>query len=144
MSTVPVNNQAAFWAATTTFKLSGVTYNSIADIKLKWGYKIHEEVVTGTNIPYLGTGVFHGEVDLTALGSSDNRFENAISVSSGIVTTFGMTWRETDTQGLTLSGARTWTISGKFTEYEKTAQKDQVVTYKLKAILSNEPTVVQS
>lgn len=141
---VPVNNQAVFWAATTTYKLSGQTFAAIADITLKWGYKIHEEVVTGTNIPYLGTGVFHGEADIVSLGSSDSRWDAAISVTSGVVPTFGMTWRETDTQGLTLSGARTWTISGKFTEYEKKTQKDQVVTYKLKAIMSNEPSVVQS
>lgn len=141
---VPVNRQAATWAANTTFVLSGVTYNAIADITLKWGYKIHEEVVTGTNTPYLGTGVFHGEADIVSLGSSDSRFDQAVSISSGVAPTFGMTWRETDTQGLTLSGVRTWTISGKFTEYEKKAQKDQVVTYKLKAILSNEPVVNQS
>ena len=144
MPTVPVNNQAVTWAANTTFVLSGVTYAAIADITLKWGYKIHEEVTTGTNTPYLGTGVFHGEADITALGSSDSRFDNAITVASGVVPTFGMTWRETDTQGLTLSGARTWTVSGKFESYEKKTQKDQVVMYKLKAIMSNEPTVSQS
>ena len=144
MSSVPTNNQAVFWAAITTFKLSGVTYPAIADITLKWGYKIHEEVTTGTNTPYLGTGVFHGEADIVSLGSSDSRFENAITIASGIVPTFGMTWQERDTQGLTLSGQRTWTISGKFTEYEKKTQKDQVVTYKLKCVMSNEPTVVQS
>ena len=117
---------------------------AIASIDGKWGYKIHEEVVTGTNLPYLGTGVFHGEVTVETLGSSDSRWEQAISVASGVAPTFGMTFRETDTQGLTLSGARTWTMSGKFTEYTKKTSKDQVVMYTLKGILATEPTVAQS
>ena len=144
MSSVPTNAQATFFGAQTTYKLSGVTYNAISDITLKWGYKIHEEIVTGQSLPYLGTGAFHGEADIVSLGSSDNRFEQAISIGSGIVPTFGMTWQARDAQGLTLSGQRTWTISGKFTEYEIKEQKDQVVTYKLKAILATEPTVSQS
>jgi len=100
--------------------------------------------VTGTNTPYLGTGVFHGEGDLETLGSTDSRFENAISVTSGVVPTFGATWKESNTAGLGASGNRTWTVSGKFTQYEKSNQKDQVVRYKLKMIMATEPTVVNS
>ena len=128
----------------TAFTISGATYAAVSNIDMKWGYKIHEEATTGTSFPYLGTGVFHGEADITALGSTDNLFDAAVQQTSGIAPTFGMTWQERDTQGLTLSGQRTWTISGKFMEYEKKTQKDQVVTYKIKAIMSNEPTVTQS
>ena len=141
---VPASASRIFWAANTTFVLSGVTQAAVANIDLKWGYKIYEEATTGTNLPYLGTGVFHGEAMIEALGSADSRFDNAVSISSGIAPTFGITWRETDTEGLTLSGARTWTMSGKFTEYSKKATKDQVVMYSLKAILALEPTVTQS
>lgn len=141
---VPVNRQAVAWAANTTLTISGVTYAAVGTVDAKWGYKIHEEVVTGTNNPYLGTGVFHGDCSFETLGSSDSRWETAISVSSGVAPTFGMTWRETDTQGLTLSGARTWTMSGKFTEYTKKVSKDGAVMYTLKGILALEPTVVQS
>ena len=144
MTTVPSDRTRAFWAAQTTFTLSGVTYASIANIDLKWGYKIHEEVVTGTSLPYLGTGVFHGEVSVEALGSDDSRWENAIGITSGIAATFGMTWRELNTSNLGTSGARTWTVSGKFEQYTKKTQKDQSVFYTLKAILATEPTVVNS
>lgn len=141
---VPSSANRVFWAAQTTYTLSGQTFSAIADIALKWGYKIHEEATTGVSLPYLGTGVFHGEANIDALGSNDNRFESAVSVSSGVAPTFGMTWRELDTTGTGASGARTWTLSGKFTEFEIKTQKDQVITYKLKAILGTEPTVVNS
>ena len=88
--------------------------------------------------------MFHGEVDFETLGSSDSRWESMIAITSGIVPTFGMTWQERDTEGIGSSGNRTWTVSGKSTEYEKRTSKDGPVMYKLKIILATEPTVVQS
>jgi len=112
---------------------------AVSNIDMKWGYKIHEDAVTGTTIPYLGTGVFHGEATIESLGSSDSRWSQAITAVSGIVPTFGMTWKEQDTSaGMT---GRTWTMSGKFTEHTKKATKDAAVMYTLKAILALEPTV---
>jgi len=143
MAISPPDRTQTFWAAQTTITISGVTYAAIADITVKWGYKIHEEVVTGTNNPYLGTGVFHGEVTLDGIGSPDNRWENLIAITSGVVSTYGFTWRESDTTA-TLSGARTWTASGKFTDFEHKFTKDGAVMFKTKGILGLAPTVSQS
>ena len=140
MSTIPSAAARVFWGVQTVLTISGATYAAVSKVATKWGYKIHEELVTGQNAPYLGTGGFHGEIDLDSLGSSDSRWENAVSTTSGIVTTLGLTWKEQDTQG-TIS-ARTWTASGKFTEYQKDVSKDGVVNYKLKMILAAEPVVV--
>ena len=123
--------------------ISGVTYKAISDGRARWGYKIHEEVVTGTNNPYLGTGVFHGEVDFKGIGAPTDRWDTIVAITSGVATTFGMTARFGDTTG-NLSGARTWTYSGKFTEYEQSWAKDGAVMFSVKAILALAPTVVQS
>ena len=142
---VPTASNRVFWAAQTVLVFSGSqTQAAVGDVRLRWGFRIHEEPVTGSNLPYLGTGVFHGEADFETLGSSDSRWENMIAITSGIVPTFGQTWQERDTEGIGASGNRTWTISGKFTEYEKRVSKDGAVMYKLKAILATAPTVVQS
>ena len=144
MSTPTASNRV-FWAAQTVLVFSGSqTQAAVGDVRLRWGYAIKEELVTGSNDPYLGTGGFHGEADFETLGSSDSRWENMIAITSGIVPTFGQTWQERDTEGIGASGNRTWTISGKFTEYEKRTSKDGAVMYKLKAILATAPTVVQS
>lgn len=144
-ATIPTSNSRIFWAAQTVLIFSGTqTQAAVGDVRLRWGYRIHEELTTGTNLPYLGTGGFHGEADFETLGSSDSRWEGMVAIVSGIVPTFGQTWQERDTEGIGASGNRTWTISGKCTEYEKRTSKDGVVLYKLKIILSNEPTVTQS
>ena len=140
---VPTAANRVFWGVNTTYTLSGVTYVSVSNIRFRWGYAVHEELVTGTTDPYLGTGGFHGEIDVEGLGASDMRWEDAASVVSGVLPTFGMTWREGDTQGI-ISGNRTWTASGKFSNYEKVSERDNVVRYSLRGILALEPTVVQS
>jgi hypothetical protein len=139
LATIPSTNARTFWSVNTTIIISGATYASVANLRVKYGYKIHEEAVTGTNVPYVGTGVFHGEIDAELLGSSDSQVWNAISITSGIVTTLGMTWQEQDTQA-TMS-ARKWTASGKFMEYEKIWDRDKVVMYRLRGILVQEPIV---
>ena len=136
---VPSAANRVFWGVNTIYALSGVTHAAVSNIQYTWGYRIHEEATTGISTPYLGTGVFHGEVRVESLGSSDNRFEGAVAATSGIVPTFGMTWREADTQA-TMS-TRTWTASGKFTEYEKISERDNVIRYRLRGILALEPTV---
>ena len=103
------------WGVNTTLTISGVTYAAVSNVELRWGFKIHEEVVTGTNIPYLGAGAFHGDGRLESLASNDSRWEALVTPTSGVVTTFGLTWKESDTAGVGASGNRTWTISGKFT-----------------------------
>ena len=137
---VPSDGNRVFWGVNTTYTLSGVQQDALSTIQMWWGYRIHEEAVTGTNIPYLGTGVFHGEVEVDVLASSDNLFDKVIGLTAGQVLTFGMTWLELDTQG-TQSG-RTWTISGKFTEYRKISDRDNVVRYRMRGIIALEPTVV--
>jgi len=143
MALSPPDRTQTWWAALTTITISGVQYAAVSDGKAKWGYKIHEEVVTGTNQPYLGTGVFHGEVDFKGIGAPTDRWDGIVAVTSGVATTFGMTVRYGDTTG-TSSGARTFTYSGKFTEYEQSFSKDGAVMFAVKAILGLAPTVVQS
>ena len=142
---VPTASNRTFWAAQTVLVFSGTnTQAAVGDVRLRWGYAIKEELVTGSNDPYLGTGGFHGEAEFETLGSSDSRWEGLIAVTSGVVPTFGMTWQERDIEGIGASGNRTWTISGKFTSYEKRTSKDGPVLYKVNAILATVPTVVQS
>src|SRR5574340_592678 len=136
MSTSPPDRTQTWWAALTKVTISGVTYAAVSDGMAKWSYKIHEEVVTGTNLPYLGTGVFHGEVQFKGIGAPTDRWDNIVTVTSGVVTTFGMTVRFGDTTA-TASGARTWTYSGKFSEYEQTWTKDNAVMFSIKAIIGS-------
>lgn len=113
---------------------------AVSDLKTKYGYKIKEELVTGTTIPYVGTGGFHGEIDVTALGASDaSVIWSGAAAVSGIVPTIGLSWLEQDTNG-GMSG-RTWTASGKVMEFQNNWSKDNVVEFKLKLILTNPPVV---
>lgn len=141
---VPTAANRVFPGVTTVFVISGVTYTAAANIELSWGHAIHEEAVTGQTLPYLGTGVFHGEARVEGLGSSDNRWEGLADTTSGIVTTFGMTWQGRDQEGIGASGNRTWTISGKFTEFAIINDRDNLVRIRGRAILATVPTVVQS
>ena len=137
---MPNASSNVFWGVDTTFTLSGSTMRAVSDLKTKYGWKIKEEATTGTSIPYVGTGVFHGEVDVTALGSSDGAvmWSGAVA-NSGIVQTIGMSWLAQDTNG-GMSG-RTWTASGKMTEFQQNWAKDNAVEFKFKLILTNPPTV---
>jgi len=112
---------------------------TFGDYRLAWGFKVLEEYVVGATIPYLGTGGYHGEVEGTAIGASDHRFEQLVTPTSGILTTFGMTLIESDQQAT--QSTRTWTFSGKFTEYEKIAERDNFIRYRIRGILATEPTV---
>ncbi len=143
MSTSPPDRTQSWWAALTRIIISGVPYAAVSDGSAKWGYKIAEEAVTGSNIPYLGTGVFHGEVQFKGIGAPTDRWDNIVTSSSGVVSSFGMTVRYADTTGSS-SGARTWTYSGKFTEYQQSFSKDGAVMFDVKAILGSEPTAVMS
>jgi len=144
MSSVPINANATFFAANTTTAVSGQVFKAVSNISLEWGFDIKREVVTGTNLPYYGTGAFKGTAKVESLGSSDNYLDMLNTVQSGIVPTVGMTWRDTDEQGLTLSGARTWTISGKATKFNIKSQKDDAVMYTFDVEMTTIPSVVQS
>lgn len=136
---LPASATRLFQGVNTTFRISGATYASISDVRFRYGNTLNEEHVTGTDIPFIGTGGFHGEIEATMLGASDHRIEGLADASSGIITTFGMTWIEGDTQAT--ASTRTWTLSGKFTEYEKLTEKDGFVRYRIRGILTNRPTV---
>ena len=141
---VPVAQNRVWPGVTTVFVISGVTYTAVADIAWQYGYRIHEEPVTGSNDPYLGTGVFHGEISIDGLGSSDARWEGLANTVSGIVPTFGITWQGRDQEGIGASGNRTWTISGKFSEFGVRGDRDNLVRIHAKATMVTAPTVVQS
>ena len=141
---VPTAANRTFLGVTTVFAISGVTYTAVSNIEPTWGNRIHEEAVTGATDPYLGTGVFHGEVRIEGIGSSDSRWEQLATVTSGIIATFGMTWQGRDQEGIGASGNRTFTMSGKFTEFSIINDRDNFVKFRARAILAQAPTVVQS
>ena len=141
---VPVAANRTFLGVTTVFIVSGVTYTSVSNIEPSWGNRIHEEAVTGSTDPYLGTGVFHGEIRIEGIGSSDNRWENLATPTSGILTTFGMTWQGRDQEGIGASGNRTFTMSGKFAEFAIINDRDNFVKFRARAVLVTTPTVSQS
>ena len=132
--------QRVFWGADTQILISGQQFTSVATVKLKYGFEIKEELVTGSNYPYTGTGGFKGSIDIEALGSSDMRLEGLASQVSGIVPTVEIQWIEKDAQS-TMSG-RTWTCSGvKINNFEHGASKDGAVMYTLKGTLLIDPMV---
>ena len=141
---VPTNANRNWLGVTTVFTISGVTYAAVANIKENWGYRIHEELVTGSTDPYLGTGGFHGELRINGIASSDNRWNELATATSGIVTTFGVTWQGRDQQGIGSSGNRTYNASGKFTEFMIDNERDNFVKIEARMIMGREPTVVQS
>ena len=141
---VPTLANRNFQGVNTVFVVSGVTYTAVSNIEPTWGNRVIEEAVTGTTDPYLGTGVFHGELRIEAIGSSDNRWEQLATPTSGILTTFGMTWQGRDQEGIGASGNRTFTISGKFAEFSIINDRDNFVKIRARAILVTTPTVVQS
>lgn len=141
---VPVGANRVFPGVTTVFVVSGVTYSAVTNIELDWGYTMHKELVTGSTDPYLGTGGFDGQVSIEGLGSADNRWEGLATTTSGIVTTFGMTWQGRDQEGIGSSGNRTWTASGKFTRFTIVNERDNLVRIRVRGELALAPTVVQS
>ena len=141
---VPVAQNRVWPGVTTVFVISGVTYTAVADIAWQYGYRIHEELVTGSIDPYLGTGGFHGELSIDGLGSSDSRWEGLANAVSGIVPTYGVTWQGRDQEGIGASGNRTYTISGKFSEFGVRNDRDNLVRIHAKATMVTAPTVVQS
>ena len=143
---LPVSANQVFWGVNTVFQVSGATWAAVSDIELGWGNTIHRELATGTDIPYYGTGGFEGRARITALGAWDARFEQVVApASNGQVPTFGMTWQEINPLGSGASGSTaTWTVSGKFSNYTKVGQNDQVVRYRMEASVVTRPTVVRS
>lgn len=139
MSNIPSVASTVFWGVNTTFFWSGANYKAVSDLTLKYGNKIHEEATTGTSNPYLGTGVYHGEVSVTSLGSSDNSMWSAAATSSGIVPTMGMQWIAGDTQGA--PATHSWVASGKVESFQMKWSKDGVVKFDLKMILAAPPVV---
>ena len=137
---VPSAASRTFQGVTATIRISGATMTTVGDWRYGWGFRVLEEAVVGSTTPYLGTGVFHGEIEGSVIGASDHRWEQLVTPTSGILTTFGMTLIESDQQAT--QSTRTWTFSGKFTEYEKVLERDNFIRFRTRAILATEPTVV--
>lgn len=137
---LPADATRIFWGVNTTFFISGAKHTAVANIQLRYGYRVHEELVTGTNNPYLGTGGFHGELEADALGASDTRFDQIVVIASGQVRNWNVQWIEGDTQGTPADFS--WVASGvKFSEYQKVWERDNVVRVRLRGTLMAEPTV---
>ena len=138
MSTIPSSNNTTFFSAVTIFTWSGAIYKAVSDLTFKHGYDILEVPTTGTNIPYYGTGKYHGEIDITAIGSSDNQMWLAAFATSGIVPTMGMTAQPQNQVGLS---GQTWYMSGKVKEFQHKWNNDKEVEYKLKLTMTGPPVI---
>lgn len=116
---------------------------AIANVNTNWGYELSREPVAGTNLPYYGTGPFQGEIDIEGFGSSDNRWEALVITASGQLRDWNVVMIESDTQG-TASG-RAWALSGvRFTEYHKIWERDNIIKYRARGIMTIEPTAPTS
>jgi len=137
---LPASAANVFWGVNTRLQVSGATHAAVSNIRLQWGNRIHEELVVGTDIPYVGTGGFHGEIEWESLGANDLRLEQIVAPTSGLITTFGLVWREDSTAG-GASNQRDWTVSGKFSQYEKISERDNVVRYRIRGTMVARPSV---
>lgn len=142
MPNIPSAGTRNFLGVVTAFNMSGPstsgfdgTYAAISNLTIKWGNSVNEEHVVGTDIPYLGTAGFHGDFEFQSIASSDSRLHRTVSVTSGQLSAFGVTWKEDDS-----TSAITWTFSGLFTEYEKRVEKDGFVMYRLRGLMGARPT----
>ncbi len=118
-----------------TLTLNGNLYAAVRSFSAKWGNKIEEEKVSGTDIPIINTAEYHGEMEMEAIYSTENtaaneQFTKLLTPSNGQISALNLIWVGKDVQG----NARTFTLSGSF--WPQQTQWDMVGPSVVKAKIS--------
>lgn len=96
------------------------------NVRLTWNYRILVAEVAGTFAPTLGTGLFHGELQLGELWTTDTDLLTLTKpASNGDIAVSTFTGAFTDTQGSPTT--RTYTATGRVNEVEIQWQKGNFI-----------------
>lgn len=128
-----------------TFTLNSNLYAACQRFNAKWGNKLDEEGVAGTDIPIIITNVYHGEGTMEIIYSTENtganeQFAKLMTPTNGAISAFSLVWTGKDVGGPT---TRTFTLTGtlwpKETEWD--FSNPGKIAAKISFILTARPTL---
>jgi hypothetical protein len=131
-----------------TVTLNSNLYLTVKSFSAKWGNKLDEEAVGGTDIPIIGTSTFHGEAELNIIFSTENTAANEqftllvkTSASTGAMVPISLVWTGKDIAGT--PATRTFTLTSLFYPKETTwdHSNTEMVKCKLTGIFGARPTL---
>ena len=147
VTSVPSAGNKVFWGASVTITNSSYTFTAISKGDFAWGYKIYEEPTTGSNMPYFGTGVFHGDFTLDGYASSD-AYQSTTDIYKALADIDATLHAVTDiTLVITMKDEQAtqskeiWTIVGKPSNVKFSPDTDKIVKFAMKGTLTALPTV---
>lgn len=146
-TTVPSAGSKVFWGASVTITNASYTFAAIAKCDFDWGYKIQEEPVTGSNMPYFGTGVFSGKMTVDGYASSDEYVTSAdiykamVDIDSTLHAVADATLTITMKDEQATQGKEIWTVVGKPSNIKFSPETDKIVKFAMKVTLTALPTV---
>ena len=112
------------WGKNVVITVGGNVRGQAEDCELKWSYKLMAEEVAGTFAPTIGTGVFHGELKIGELYTTDFDLA-AISkpASNGDIAIATTTFALKDTQGS--PSTTTYTVTARMNDVQVQWKKGQ-------------------
>ena len=124
--------------------LNGNSYVAVKTFQAKWGNKLEEEAVAGTDIPIVNTASYHGEIDMEIVYSTENtganeQFGKLLVPSSGQISAISLVWTGKDTSGNTRTFTLTSTFYPQQTDWDLSGTS--VVKAKVSGILGARPTI---
>lgn len=134
-------NSKAISGPTAALTIAGNVFLSAENWTLRVQYKVLEEPVSNTNLPYYGTSTYHGEFDCDAIGTTDNKGANGFFALATTLTNGDLVVRTgvlsyTGQDGSTV----TYTFTGRFHDAESQQRKGEFVRFALKCVLNAVPT----
>ena|SRR3990167_1907342 len=130
------SNAEAVHGPNATLTFDSDIFASVSDWTLRYGYKVLEEPVSNSNIPYFAASTYHGEFEGTAITTSDNNFLSKLTLSNGDLSTRTATLAYKDVSGTT----GTTSLTGRWHEIGQVLRAGEFVKFSIKCVLSAVPT----
>ena len=112
------------WGKNVALTVGGDLRGQAEDCELKWSYKLMAEEVAGTFAPTIGTGVFHGELKIGELYTTDTDLLTfAKPASNGDLPITTTTFALKDTQGS--PSTTTYTVTARMNDVQIQWKKGQ-------------------
>lgn len=133
-------NNLAIAGPVAKLTIDGKIHYSAENWTLRGQFKVLEEPVSNSNIPYYGTSTYHGEFDCDAIATTDDDFF-ALGIgqwpfASGDITTKTAILNYKSEDG---TASTTYTFTGRINEFESQQRKGEFVRSALKMVLNAVP-----
>ncbi len=125
------------WGKNVTITLGGDVRGQAEDCELKWSYRLLAEEVAGTFAPTIGTGVFHGELKIGELYTTDTDLLTFVKpASNGDIPVTTTTFALKDTNVPTTT---TYTVTARMNDVQIQWKKGQ---FTVATVTSTEVTTI--